>query len=56
MTEDVIERYVTFNTKFCPEDLIVFYFNDQLIPSTYSDITNDYYYDDTEMDAALTYN
>ena len=34
MTEDVIERYDTFNTKGCPEDLIFGDFNDQPIPST----------------------
>ena len=42
MIEDVIERYNTFNTKGCPEDLIFGNFNDQPIPSTYSDVTNDY--------------
>ena len=56
MTEDAIERYDTFNTKGCPEDLIFCDFNDQPIPSTYSDITNDYDDDVTQIDAALTDN
>ena len=56
MTEDVIERYDTFNTKGCPEDLIFGYFNDQPIPSTYSDLKNDYDEDGTQIDAALTDN
>ena len=47
MTEDVIERYDTFNAKNFPEDLISGDFNDQTTPSTYSDLTNDYDYDDT---------
>ena len=34
ITEDVIERYETFNTKDCPENLIFGEFNDQPIPST----------------------
>ena len=53
MTEDGIERYDTFNTKGCLEDLIFGDFNDQPIPSTYSDLT--YYHDDdgTQIDAAL---
>ena len=55
-TEDVIERYNTFNTKDCPEDLIFSDFNDQPIPSTYSDLTNDYGDDVTQIDAALTDN
>ena len=56
MTEDVIERYETFNTKGCLEDLIFSDFNDQPIPSTYSDLTN--YYDDngTQIEASLTEN
>ena len=54
MTDDVIERYDTFNTKGCPEDLIFGDFNDQPIPSTYSDLTNDYDYDGTQIDATLT--
>ena len=54
MTEDVIEIYDTFNTKGCPEDLIFCDFNDQPIPSTYSDLTNDYDNDGTQIDAALT--
>ena len=56
MTEDIIERYDTFNTKGRPEDLIFGDFNDQPIPSTYSDLTN--YYDKygTQIDASLTEN
>ena len=53
MTEDVIKRYVTFNTKGCPEDLIFGDFNDQLIPSIYSDLTNDYDDDGTKIYASL---
>ena len=45
-----------FNTKGCPEDLIFGDFNDQPIPSTYSDLTNDYDDDGTQIDAALTDN
>ena len=53
MTEDVIERYDTFNTKGCPEDLIFGYFNDQSIPSNYSDLKNDDDDDGTQIDSAL---
>ena len=56
MTEDVIERYYIFNIKGCPEDLIFGDFNDQPIPSTYSDSTNDYGDDGTKIDTALTDN
>ena len=56
MTEDVIERYDTFNTKVFPEDLIFGDFNDQPIPSTYSDLTNNYDDDGTQIEAALTDN
>ena len=56
MTEDVMEQYDTFNTKGCPEDLIFGDFNDQTIPSTYSDITNYYYNDGTQIDASVTDN
>ena len=42
MNEDFIEQYNTFNIKGCPGDLISGDFNDQPIPSTYSDLTNDY--------------
>ena len=45
-----------FNTKGCLEDLIFGDFNDQPIPSTYSDLTNDYDDDGTQIDAALTDN
>ena len=55
-TEDVIEQYDTFNTKGCPEDLIFGDFNDQLIPSPYSDLTNDYDEDGTQIGDALTEN
>ena len=54
MTEDVIERYDTFNTNGCPEDLIFGDFNFQPIPSNYSDLTNDYDDDGTQIDSALT--
>ena len=53
MNEDVIERYDTFNTKGCLEDLIFGDFDDQPIPSTYSDLTNDYDDDGTQIDAAI---
>ena len=53
MTEDVIERNNTVNTKDCLEDLIFGDFNDQPIPSTYSDITNDYDKYRTQIDAEL---
>ena len=56
MTEDVIEQYNTFNTKGCPEDLIFGDSNDQPIPSTYSDLTNDYDNDGTKIGAAITDN
>ena len=56
MTDDVFERYDTFNTKGFPEDLIFGDFNDQPIPFTYSDLTNDYDDDGTQIDAALTDN
>ena len=56
MTEYVIELYNTFNTKGYPEDLILIDFSDQPIPSTYSDITNDYDDDGTQINAALTDN
>ena len=56
MTEDVIEKYDTFNTKGYPEDLIFGEFNDQPIPSTYSDLTNDYDNDGNQIGAALTDN
>ena len=56
MTEDVIQRYDTFNTTGCPKYLIFGDFNDQPIPSTYSDLTNDYDNDGNQIDAALTDN
>ena len=56
MTEDFIERYDTFKTKGCPEELIFGDFNDKPIPSTYSDLTNYYYDNGTQIDAALTDN
>ena len=56
MTEDDIEQYDAFNTKGCPEDLIFGDFNDQPIPSTYYDLTNDYDNDGTQIDAYLTDN
>ena len=45
-----------FKKKVCPEDLIFGDLNDQLIPSTYSDLTNDYDIYGTQIDADLTYN
>ena len=56
MTENVIELYDTFNTNGCPEDLIFGDFNFQPIPSNYSDLTNDYDDDGTQIDADLTDN
>ena len=56
MTEDFIEGYDTFNSKGCPEDLIFGDFNDQPIPSTYYNITNDYDGNGTQIYAALPYN
>ena len=56
MNEDFIERYDTFITKGCPEDLIFGGFNDQPIPSNYSDLINDYDGNGTQIDAALTDN
>ena len=56
ITEDVIEQYDTLNTEGFPEGLIFGDFNDQPIPSTYSDLTNDYDYDGTQIDAELTNN
>ena len=56
MTKDFIEQYNTFNTKGFPEDLIFCDFNDQPIPSTYYDLTNDYDDDGTQIDTALTDN
>ena len=56
MPEDVIEWYDTFNTKGCPEDLIFGEFNDQPIPSTYFDLTNNYDNNVNQINAALTDN
>ena len=56
MTEDVVERHDRVNAKICPEDHIFGDFNDQPIPSTYSDLTNDYDDDGTQINAALTDN
>ena len=56
MTEDVVESYDTFNTKLFPEDLIFGDFNDQPIPPTYSDITNDYDKNGTQIYSDLTDN
>ena len=41
MTEDVIERYDTFNTKICLDKLIFGGFNDQTIPYNYYNFLND---------------
>ena len=56
MTEDVIERYDTFNIKGFPEDLIFGDFNDQPILSTYSDLKNDYDDNGTQINASITHN
>ena len=56
MTEDSIEQYDTFNIIGCPEDLIVGDFNNQSIPSTYSDLTNDYDENVNPNEAALADN
>ena len=53
MTEDVIEQYNTFNTKGFPEDLIFGDFNDKPIPSIYSDLTNDYVNNGTQIYTTL---
>ena len=53
MTEDVIERYDTFNTKGCPKDLTFGDFNDQPSPSTYFDLKNYYKDNGTQIYAAL---
>ena len=53
MNEDGLERYDMFNTKVCTEDLVFGDFNDQPIPPTYSDLTNDYDDDGTQIYAAL---
>ena len=41
MAEDFIERYLTFNTKGYPEELIFVNFNDQPIPSNYYNFLKD---------------
>ena len=56
MNEYVIERYDTFNTKSYPEDLIFGDFNYQPIPSTYSDLTNDYDDNGIQFDSTLMEN
>ena len=53
MTEGVIEQYDNFNTKRCPEDLVFGDFDNQTIPSTYSDFINYYYDYGTTIDANL---
>ena len=45
MTENFIESYDTFNTKGCPDKLILGDFNDQHIPSNYYNFLNDDDYD-----------
>ena len=40
MSEDVIECYVTFNTKGCPHELVFGAFNDQPIPPDYYNFLN----------------
>ena len=54
--EGFIEQYNNLNAKGCPEDLLFGYFNNQHIPSTYYDIINDCYGDDTPIDAYLADN
>ena len=49
MNKDVIEQYNMFNIKDFPEDIIFGDFNDQPIPSMYSDLTNDYDYDGNQL-------
>ena len=41
MTKDVIEYYDTFNTIWCPDELIFGDFNDKTIPSEYYNFLND---------------
>ena len=41
VNEDVIERYNSFGTKVCPDELILGDFNDQPIPSDYYNSLND---------------
>ena len=41
MYEDVIEKYETFDTKWCPYEITLGYFNEQTIPSDYYNILND---------------
>ena len=53
MNEYVIERYETFNTKGCPEELIFGDFNNQTTPYTYSGLTNNYDGDGNPIDADL---
>ena len=53
MTNDIIEQYGTLNTKGCPEDLNFGDFNDQPTPSTYSDLTNYYDGNSTQINATL---
>ena len=45
MTKDVIERYETFYTKGCPDELIFDDFNDWPIPSNFYNLLNDDYND-----------
>ena len=56
MIEDVIERYDNFNTGYFTENLICSAFNNQPIPSTYSDLTNVYDDDVNPIDSALADN
>ena len=56
MTEGFIELCETFNTKGCPEELIFGGFYNQPLPSTYSDLINDYYDNVTPIEASLAYN
>ena len=49
ITEDLIELYETFNTKWCPYELIFGNFNDQPIPTDYYDLLNDENGDENNM-------
>ena len=55
MTEDVIERYETFNTKGCPYEIIFGNFNYQPITSKYYNILNDGNNDDNNNPGTPVY-
>ena len=56
MTEDLIEWYDNFKFKGCLEDLIFGGFNNQPIPFTYSDLTNNFDDGGTTIEIALVEN